>query len=111
MCLAVKIQHGGKTVFYSGDGRPTQESINLAQSCDMIVHEAFCLDGETPGHGNLSGAIDFAIQTKAKSLAVVHISSQERAVNMDQIVGRLEKYSKESGGQGFVPQSGDSVSF
>ena len=47
--LAIRIDHGPKSLFYSGDGRPTRDTLALARHCQVIVHEAFHLGGATPG--------------------------------------------------------------
>jgi ribonuclease BN (tRNA processing enzyme) len=76
--LAVRILSNGKSLFYSGDGRPTQEALALANGCDLIIHEAFHLDQEMPGHGNIMHCIEFARRANARSLALVHIQRDER---------------------------------
>lgn len=76
--LAVRLDDGKKAVFYSGDGSPTLETLSLAKSCDLIIHEAFDLDDSMPGHGTVQKCIDFARKAKASSLALVHIQRDVR---------------------------------
>jgi len=76
--LAIRIDSGHKSLYYSGDGRPTDEGIKLGKGVDIVVHEMFSLDKEIPGHGSLTSCIEFAKQTGAKSLAIVHVKRNVR---------------------------------
>jgi ribonuclease Z len=76
--LAVCMERGGKSLFYSGDGLSTDETLSLARGADLVIHEAFRLDTDTPGHGNIINCIDFARRAKARWLALVHIERNER---------------------------------
>lgn len=76
--LAVRIDDGEKSLFYSGDGAPTPETLVLARSCDLIVHEAFDLDDNTPGHGTVEKCIEFAREAGSRSLALVHMQRDVR---------------------------------
>lgn len=70
------------SLFYSGDGRPTEATRALALGCGLIVHEAYALgldtDGDVPGHGTVTGALDFARSAGAQALALVHINRRDR---------------------------------
>ena len=76
--LAVKIEVQGKSIYYSGDGKPTAESKELAKDSQLIIHEAFHMDREMPGHGTVTGAIDMAKLCRAQTLALVHIQREIR---------------------------------
>jgi ribonuclease Z len=76
--LALRLDAGGKSVFYSGDGRPTPETIALAGKSDLIIHEAFHLDTPLPGHGTVMGCLEMARTCGASALALVHIQRQAR---------------------------------
>ncbi len=76
--LAVRLQGFGRSLFYSGDGRPTAETQRLASGCDLVIHEAFRFRGDTPGHGSVAGSLEFARRAKAARLALVHIQRQDR---------------------------------
>ncbi|MEM5785867.1 MAG: ribonuclease Z [Syntrophobacteraceae bacterium] len=91
--LAIRIEKDGKSVFYSGDGLPTDETLGLAHGCDLIIHEAFRLDQDVPGHGNMLTCIDFARKARARSLALVHIQRHERRNRRDEIQGVIEGVS------------------
>ena len=90
---AVRLDDGGVSLFYSGDGRPTPASAALARGCACVVHEAFNFAGETVGHGSVSGGIDFARQAGAGLLALVHVQREERqrhAGEMQALLGSLK---------------------
>jgi len=84
--LAVRIDNGKKSFFYSGDGSPTAETLALAQNCDLIVHEAFDIDDNTPGHGTVQKCIGFARKAGARSLALVHIQRDVRKKRYPEIL-------------------------
>ena len=46
MNLALRIDVAGKSIYYSGDGKATPESMALARDCEFIIHEA-CPDWRT----------------------------------------------------------------
>lgn len=71
--LSLKLSDGEHTVFYSGDGRPTEASQALAQGVDLIIHESFSLEQDTPGHGTIPGSIAFARAAGAPRLALIHL--------------------------------------
>jgi len=83
--LALKIGAQGKSIYYSGDGKHTTECMELARGSQLIIHEAFHMDGEMPGHGTVKGAIDMAKQCEAQTLAIVHIQRDIREQVKDRI--------------------------
>ena len=102
--LALKLQTKGKSVFYSGDGRPTPETRGLAQHVHLIIHEAFHLSTETPGHGTVSGCLEMAKACRAKKLALVHIQREvrkERIHEIRELTGSIQDL------QIFIPAPGD----
>lgn len=76
--LSVRIDDGERSLFYSGDGRPTAKSLALARRCDLVIHEAFHCDEPPPGHGSVQASIEFARQAEATRLALVHIARNVR---------------------------------
>ncbi len=76
--LCLRVGDGRASIFYSGDGRVTAESIALAEKCDLIIHEAFGLEPANPEHGSVRESIDFAGRAKAKNLALVHVQRDVR---------------------------------
>jgi ribonuclease Z len=104
--LAVRIERGGKSLFYSGDGLPTDETLSLALGADLVIHEAFRLDTDIPGHGNVMNCIDLARRAKAGSLALVHIERNERRRRREDILG-VSAEVKDF--KVFMPEPGDQV--
>ena len=84
--LAVRIEDGRRSVFYSGDGLFTPQTIKLARHCDLAVHEAFRLDCPVPGHGSVLQCLDFAGKAGVGVLALVHIQRDERREKYDDIL-------------------------
>jgi ribonuclease Z len=89
--LAVRIDDGESSVVYSGDGRPTRETLALARGCRLLVHEAFHLEGATPGHGTVQGCIDFARSARAATLALVHVQRDVRRDRYGEILEVLNQ--------------------
>ncbi len=104
--LAVRMERGGKSLFYSGDGLPTDETLSLARGADLVIHEAYRLDADTPGHGNIMNCIDFARAAKARALALVHIERNERRLMWEDIL-RVSKEIKDF--KVLAPEPGDEV--
>jgi ribonuclease Z len=77
--LALRIDTLGTAIYYSGDGRPTPESIALARGSQLIIHEAFHMETEIPGHGAVRGSIAMAKGCGASHLALVHIQRNARS--------------------------------
>jgi len=104
--LALKIDAQGKSIYYSGDGKPTEECMELAKGSHLIIHEAFHMDKEIPGHGTVSGAIDMARQCEAQTLAIVHIQREIR----EQVNDRVRKMmDSERSLKIVVPEPGDRI--
>ncbi|MFH1491676.1 MAG: ribonuclease Z [Pseudomonadota bacterium] len=76
--LALRIDAGGKSVYYSGDGRPTPEGVELARGCSLIIQEAFHTETEIPGHSTVTQAIAMGKECEALNLALVHIHRDVR---------------------------------
>ena len=83
--LVLRLESEGKSLFYSGDGRPTPETIALADRVDLIVHEAYHLSKDVPGHGSIAGCLEMARACKAGRLALVHIQRDVRRERFDEI--------------------------
>jgi ribonuclease BN (tRNA processing enzyme) len=103
-CLALRLDHDQGSVFYSGDGGPTDATRALAAECELIVHEAFGLDELHAGHGSVNLCIDFALKLKAKALALVHMNRnvrRSRAAEVRQTLARLTPL------KALLPEPGD----
>jgi len=103
-CLAIRLDAGGKSLYYSGDGKPTDDTVDLAGNCDLVVHEAFTLDEITTGHGDVGTALEMASRSGAKACALVHMRRSIRHTMMDMI--RMAIGTKPDV-NAFVPEPGD----
>ncbi len=104
-CLAVRLSADGKSLFYSGDGRPTQASASLAKGCTLVVHEAYRVVGQTANHGSLAECLALAHQVGCEKLAIVHVAHYERE-RME-----IKRLFQESGLPGvFLPEPGEILS-
>jgi ribonuclease BN (tRNA processing enzyme) len=103
-CLAVRVDAGGASLFYSGDGRPTPETRELARGCGLVVHEAYSLESDVPGHGTVDGVIDFARDVGAKAAALVHVQRRARRERLGEIRERLARATDI---HAFLPEPGD----
>ena len=88
--LAVRIDDGRHSIFYSGDGLFSPETLDLARTCSLLVHEAFQLDPLTPNHGTVRQCIDFAREANTAMLALVHVQRDERRERYSEILNLLE---------------------
>ena len=83
--LALRLDLKGKSLFYSGDGRPNTGTSGLATGVNLIIHEAFRISEETPGHGTVDGCLELARSSGAGTLALVHIQRRVRRDRLDEI--------------------------
>ncbi|MCX5864225.1 MAG: ribonuclease Z [Deltaproteobacteria bacterium] len=106
-CLALKLSADEKSLFYSGDGRPTQVSARLAKGCTLIVHEAYRVVGQTANHGSLGECLALARQVGCGKLAIVHVAHYER--ELENVA--IQRLLRESGLPGvFLPEPGEILS-
>ena len=84
--LALSLGDGRHSVYYSGDGRPTQQCLELAEGVDLLVQESFAMELDTPGHGTVPGSIDLARRARARRLALVHVRRDVRRERRQEIV-------------------------
>jgi len=91
--LAVRIEDGQHSIFYSGDGLFGPETLSLARACSLVVHEAFRLDSVTPGHGTVRQCIDFAREAGTAMLALVHVQRDERRERYQELLALLKDIS------------------
>lgn len=88
--LAVRIDDGAHSVFYSGDGSPTDATLELARGCDLVAHEAFGIEPIIDGHGTIQGCIDFAREAGARQLALIHVQRDVRRKRYEEIISFME---------------------
>ena len=90
-CLSLRLDFNGKSMFYSGDGRPTAMTGSLAAGCDIIIHEAYGFDDSVPGHGSIRTCLEFARNGGVKRLALVHMQREVRL----QCMAMLDKFQRD----------------
>jgi ribonuclease Z len=105
-CLGVRVSGAGCSVFYSGDGRPTPATAALAAGCDLVVHESFSLDPDTPGHGTIGSSVEFARKAGVPRLALVHVQRGVRHGNLKEIQAAMEQAQELDV---LLPEPGDKV--
>ena len=105
-CLAVRVTSEGKSLLYSGDGRSTEAVADLARGCDLVVHEAYNVSGQTPGHGSLSECLALARQSGCAKMALVHVNRLER----ERAASELRKLSLPGDvPEVFLPEAGETL--
>lgn len=92
-CLSLRIELHDKAIFYSGDGRPTPMTQELADGCDIIIHEAYGFEDTTPGHGSIGSCLTFACNAGVTLLALVHMQRNIRLQSKTAIKGLADKYA------------------
>ncbi|EPR39813.1 beta-lactamase domain protein [Desulfovibrio sp. X2] len=108
--LAVRVSApDGASCFYSGDGRPTPESLALAERASVAVHEAFCFEGEMEGHASVAAACALAREAGVGALACVHVRREERHAKAAAIRAALAAFTRESSIPALLPEPGDSL--
>lgn len=76
--LSLRISDPQHSLVYSGDGKATSASLELALGVDIMVHESFWLERQDPGHGNVVDCLAHAQAAQVKQLALVHICAEVR---------------------------------
>lgn len=105
-CQSIRVDCATASMFYSSDGRPTAETRALAHGCNLVVHESFSLEPDTPGHGTVDSSIAFAQEAEADILALVHIKRMVRQAQRETIVQRIENVQN---CRILIPEPGDTL--
>lgn len=102
----------GRTVVYTGDTRPTDRTVEIAENADLLIHDATFGDdnvsrAERTAHSTAAQAGEIGDRADVLRLALVHVSSRY-AGN----VTSLEREAREQygGEKAFVPDDGETVS-
>ncbi len=71
----------GRTIIYSGDTRPNNNLVEFARDADLLIHEGtypstFEQIGPDREHSTVKQAVETAIKSGAKKLAVTHIGTR-----------------------------------
>ncbi len=75
--VAIKVEHGGKSFCYSGDGMFSLRE-GFYQGLDLLAQETYLYDKEIIGHACVTGAVKFAGENGIKTLALVHLNKHFR---------------------------------
>jgi ribonuclease BN (tRNA processing enzyme) len=106
-CLSLRLELNGKSIFYSGDGRPTPMTRSLAAGCDIIIHEAYDFEDSGSGHGSISTCLDFARNSGAKRLALVHMQRNVRIQCAD-VIANFQRELADI--EIMIPEKGSTIS-
>lgn len=105
-CLSIRLDHAGRSLFYSGDGGATDDAVQLAHGADLCILESYAEHGEVRGHGTVADSIDFAKKVGASYLRCVHVNRKILADRKSEIRNRLTNISEFDAD---IPDSGDVV--
>ncbi len=106
LCLGVRLDGRSSALYYSGDGRPSEETAVLAKGCDLVVHEAYGIEPILDAHGSVDGCITFGRKTGARHLALVHMNRLVRKNHAAQVRKQLDALESI---HAFLPEPGDSL--
>ncbi|MDC7217415.1 MAG: MBL fold metallo-hydrolase [Spirochaetales bacterium] len=85
----LRIERAGKAVFYSGDGRITEDCRSIGRNADLGILESYGLDETVKGHSSVVECIDFATLAGMGKVALVHLEPFVRTCRSDQIMNML----------------------
>ncbi len=89
---ALSIVSNGYKLFYSGDGRPTQQSIRLMHNADLAFQECASFQPlpADSSHGDVFGCIELLNTTAVKQLGLYHCW-EENLTDIKQQADQVEK--------------------
>ena len=101
----------GRTVVYTGDTRPTDRTVEIADGADLLIHDStFAGDNESrarrTAHSTAAAAASIANRAGATRLALVHISSRYAG---DATPIEADASEAFDGERAFVPEDGDTI--
>ncbi|MEM4604558.1 MAG: MBL fold metallo-hydrolase [Pyrobaculum sp.] len=75
--LAVRIEHGERCLVYSSDTAPSDDVVELARGCNLLIHEASGNPGVEDevhkiGHSTTKDAVEIALRANVKTLIPIH---------------------------------------
>lgn len=106
--LAIRIEDGKHSLYYSGDGQPSPTATDFASRCDLIIQESFCFHGSVSGHCSVREALEFAQNCQCSNLALVHMSGEQRRLYLEEA---KEYVANNADVVVFFPGSGDYFNF
>jgi ribonuclease BN (tRNA processing enzyme) len=89
--LAIRISDGKNTVCFSGDGKFNSKTEGLYRGADLVIHEAYLLEGDHPNHACIMELIDMAKRNGIGCLALTHLQRDMRRSDIETIRAMIEK--------------------
>lgn len=102
---AIAVESNGKKYAYSGDGNFNDLTRKLYSGCDLLVHEAYSIREEFPGHAKIVNLLKMASEEGIKKLALTHV---QRKIRKERKLEMLELI-RQSNVQAFLPEVGEIV--
>ncbi|WP_252700033.1 ribonuclease Z [Natronosalvus vescus] len=98
----------GRTVVYTGDTRPTEATVDVADEPDLLIHDATFADDRVDraadtAHSTARQAARIANRAGAKRLALVHLSSRYAGRSSAHLEEAREVFEREV----LIPDDGD----
>ncbi len=101
--LALSLQVQKESLYFSGDGGSNDSCLQIARGCTLMVHEAYTVCENRPGHSNVLECLEFARQSQVLQLALVHM---QRGVRRHQAEELKEIVQKSGEMQIMLPEPG-----
>lgn len=101
----------GRSITYSGDTRPCEALISLAQGSDLLIHEAMFVrelthEAVARGHSTSTEAAQVAAEAGVKCVALTHISQRHQdADGMTLLLAEAQEHFRDS----FIPSDLDEL--
>ncbi len=89
--LAIKVSDGKCAICFSGDGMFTEETKRLYRGSDLVIHEAYLLEGHHPNHACIMELMDMARRNEIRCLALTHLQRDTRRKDIEAIRAMIEK--------------------
>ena len=81
--LSLRIDDGGQSTCYSGDGRPTTETRALFRGANVLVHECYTGSRDATGHARADQLLGMAAELGVFTLCLLHVSRAEKELVAD----------------------------